>query len=219
MSARDIKWHEPHTVMILASKGSGKSTLIAEFLTNPDLYNQKYSKIFIFSPTFRGDPAYADIAMPEDQVFSTVEDEVLEYIVDMKLGEEFQGDNFLLVFDDIISDSNLKKSRILKELILNSRHYGEVDESTGVQAGVTLIFSTQHLTSIPPYIRQNMNVVIAFKTNNNNALKILWSEFGASFNYKDFLRIFNFATSEKYKFLMTDGITYWKNFEQIKMTR
>jgi hypothetical protein len=217
-TAKSIRWEIPHTVLILASKGSGKSTLIANFLTNPELYLKKYARVFIFSPTFKGDPSYAGITLPESQIFNTVEDPDIQGIVDMKMSPEYENENFLIVFDDIVSDRNIKKSAILKELILNSRHYGEVDEE-GIQHGFTLVFSTQHLTSIPPYVRQNMNIVITFKTNNNGALKILWSEFGASFNYKQFIKIFNFATSEKYHFLMTDGIDYFKDFQLMSIKR
>jgi hypothetical protein len=212
-----MDFEKPHTLMILASKGQGKSTLISQFLTNESLYMGKYSKVFVFSPTFRSDPAFTDLYIPDSQIFPSVEDEYLQEMIDLKMSTDYSLENFLIIFDDCISDKNIKGSRLLKQLLLNSRHYGDIDDE-GVQAGFSLIFSTQHLKSIPTYIRQNMNWVIAFKINNNDALRTLHSEYGASYSYNDFLKIMRVATSEKYSFLMTDGVTYYKKFTPMRIS-
>lgn len=212
-----MDFNKPFTMMIVASKGQGKSTLISTFLTNENLLRGKYAKVFIFSPTFKADPAFYDVYIPEEQIFQSIEDDDLHDIINLKMSDEYADDNFLIIFDDVISDKNIKKSAILKQLLLNSRHYGNIDEE-GTQAGFSLIFSTQHLKSIPTYIRQNMNYIIAFRTNNNIALKTLWEEYGASYDYNKFLQIFRFATNEKYCYLLTDGISYYKNFTKINVS-
>lgn len=216
MNEHIIDFGISHAALILAAKGSGKSTLIAEFLLNEELYKNKYAKVFIFSPTFRGDPAYSAVELPPEQVFSTVEDSDLETIIGLKMSDEYVDENFLIIFDDIVSDRNIRKSRVLKQLLLNSRHYGNTDDN-GIQKGFTLLYSTQHLTSLPTYIRQNLNLIIAFRTNNHSAIEILWKEYGASLSREQFLKIFRYCTQVKYNFLMTDGIEYYRNFSKLSV--
>lgn len=212
----DIKWDIPLSLGIIAPKGSGKSTLISNMLLDPNIFRNKYSKVFIYSPTFMGDPVYTEVDIPEEQIFSTIEDKDLQYMIDMKMSEEYMDDNFLIVFDDIISDKHIKSSSILKQLLLNSRHHGNYNEQTGEQAGFTIIYTTQHMKSIPAYARQNMSYVICFKTNNHESIKLLYQEYYASLSYDKFLKIYNYCTSEKYNFIMTDGTNIWKNYDLIK---
>lgn len=207
---------KPFTMMLIAQKGAGKSTLLNTLLTNPDLnIHKRYSKLFIFSSTFFGDPAF-QFEHPPEQVFPEIADDDLEEIIELKMSEFYEDENFLIVLDDVISDVNLRRSPVLKEMVLNSRHFGTVGDD-GTQYGFSFIITSQHLNSIPPYIRQNMNYIIVFRTNNDTALKVLYSEYFAGFNYKDFLKIFRYTTAKGHDFLLTNGIEYWRNFNKLKV--
>jgi hypothetical protein len=72
------------------------------------------------------------------------------------------------------------------------------------------------MKSLPSYARYNMNYVICYKSNNFDAIKLLYQEYYASLSYDKFLKIYNYCTNEKYTFIMTDGTNIWKNYDLIK---
>lgn len=211
------KFDKPFTLMITACKGSGKSTLLNTLITEQRLgIYQNYSKVWLFSPTFKDDPVFT-FELPDEQVFNDVSDMFLNMIIDDKMSDEESTENHLIIFDDCISDKNIKRSSILKQLILNSRHYGEYCEETEEQYGFSLIFSGQHQNSLPPYIRQNMNYTINFRTNNRKMIECMYNEYYAAYDFNKFMRLYNHCTSEQYNFIMTDGMRVWKNFDLMKV--
>lgn len=210
-----LDFQKVHTACICASKGQGKSTLINKLLTSPEIgYFQNYAKVYIISPTFHQDEAY-QFELSQDQISPEIDDEFLDGIIEEKMSDEFIDENFIILFDDCISDANMKRSKVLKQILLNSRHYGSTID--GVKHGITMIFLTQHLKSLPTYLRQNMNYLYFFNTANHDAMKTMYLEYFAFLSYKDFVRMFRMCTQEKYSFLLTDGVHYWKKFNRLQI--
>lgn len=202
-------------LFISSPRGSGKSTLLNFMLTDNRILKGKYAKVFIFSPTFEGDTAYSGISLPDDQIFDEILTESLEDIIELKMSDLYSEEDFLIVFDDIITkDIN---NETLKKIIVNGRHIGTYNEEKDREGGISIIISGQHIKSVCPKIRQNCSMIISFGMQNKNALKVLHEEYFARFTFKEFLKIFNFATKGKHDFIFNDGINIYKNFNKLKI--
>lgn len=211
----EFEFNQPHTLCIIGAKGSGKSYITNFLITSPQMgIFQQYKKVFIFSPTFQNDPSFS-FQLPDDQIFPTVDDEYLEYIIALKETDPYE--NYFILFDDVVSQKAMRSSKVLQNLILNSRHYGLVSEDTGNQFGISICCTSQHLHSLPPYLRENLNWILMFNTNNGKAVKILHEEFFASYPFQEFLKIFRYCTGEKHSFLLTNGIDHFKKFNRLKI--
>ncbi len=75
----------PFTLLLVAPKGSGKSTTILRLIygakrkgkktnnTHHKFYRNHFDKIFVFSPTWELDPKCARCKIPDDQLFDDPE--------------------------------------------------------------------------------------------------------------------------------------------------
>jgi hypothetical protein len=106
----------------------------------------------------------------------------------------------LLIYDDIIGNTDLHHaSPSLKSLFIKGRHYK-----------ISILITTQHLTSIPPICRTNCDAIVCGKLN-NASINILSNEFiSGDITNKDFLKMYNKNTNN-YNFVViqnnstTDG--------------
>lgn len=84
----------------------------------------------------------------------------------------------LLVFDDFASVQGLRYMELFNELSMNGRHYQ-----------ITVIFTTQKLTSAATSIRANADKVFIFYNINRNTLDLLYKEYGGEFRSETDFRL------------------------------
>ena len=69
----------------------------------------------------------------------------------------------LIIFDDVISDFKSKQLRDIQKLFYNSRHL--LKSKTNTKGNISIILSSQKLTSVPRQIRDTCNIIITFRLN------------------------------------------------------
>ena len=102
----------------------------------------------------------------------------------------------LIVFDDMIADIEYNKNfkRIIKELFYRVR-----------KINVSIVFITQCYFRALKDARLNSMHYILMKIGNKKELKIIAEEKSGNLDYKDFLKMYNYCTSEPYSFMTIDA--------------
>ena len=102
----------------------------------------------------------------------------------------------LIVFDDMIADIEYNKNfkRIIKELFYRVR-----------KINVSILFITQSYFRALKDARLNSTHYILMKVGNKKELKSIAEEKSGHLDYKDFLKMYNYCTSEPYCFMTIDA--------------
>ena len=187
----------PFFMVISGARGSGKTTLEINLL-----YNElagRFVKIYMFSSTFKVDPAYKVIQIPPEQVFDDYNDATVRKILKdaMEDGhEEEDKPPILIIFDDVVGSANFKKSittngtNALSLLALRGRHYN-----------ISCIVLTQCVRGISPEVRSNTDCAIVFSTTNEKELEAIFESYGFG-KKKTWMKLFTSITSTPRGFYM-----------------
>ena len=97
---------------------------------------------------------------------------------------------------------------IVKELFIRFR-----------KLNISIVFITQSYFRTPKDARLNSTHYILMKIGNKKELKSIAKENSGHLDFKDFLKICNYCTKERYSFLMVDTrptalVTFKKNFDE-----
>ena len=192
-----ILFQTPFRVLIVAPSNSGKTVLISNLISNPELPYRKIFKknIFIWSSTFslvdesfsmsdNIEPSNIYDEYNEESVM-TIVNEQMNHI--KKLGKKKCAD-LLFIFDDIINDLPPKKQSIMNKLFFSARHYC-----------INILLLSQQYKMCPRPVRLNASDIILFQTGNNSEMKIIAEEQAIDAN--EFIRIYKDATKEPFSFL------------------
>ena len=184
-------------MLVCGRPGSGKTTLILNLICKRGkMFNKKFDKVYVFSPsltTMKEDP-FGDL--PEDQVFTDLTEEnltgVLESIKDT-------GEKILFVMDDVVND--IKRSAGLSNLVakalMNRRHLA------GANGSASFIITTQVYNKIPAPIRKTASHIIVFHTKNKKELDTIFDEL-IIIPQKDFYEILKYCFDKKNHFMYID---------------
>jgi hypothetical protein len=158
----------PSKILIVGKSAiSGKSTVLSNLVNRPEYYGNDFEgdNIYLISGSTNSDEKIKNIIkfkkIPEENVFSYLDDEVLEFIMEQikeKYNEAIEEDekpkHSLVIFDDISYDSKMSKPKDDKigELVCNMRHYL-----------TTCIFTAQKMTQLSRTIRVNSIMNFIFK--------------------------------------------------------
>ena len=145
---------------------------------------------------------HAFIEYPNDM------NEVLENINNYNKNRD---EKVLIIFDDMIADimRSEKFKAIVKELFIRFR-----------KLNISIVFIIQSYFRTPKDVRLNSIQYILMKISNKNELKSIAEENSGHFDFKDFLKIYNYCTKEPYYFVMVDTRpTARVTFKKILMNR
>lgn len=149
--------------IIVAKRRSGKTTIMRQMLFEiKDWYNE----VYIFSKTIEFQCEGYDFVDKKNQIKGFDEKRMTdiwlsqkETVLKLKKAKVKQEDfpTILFIMDDIITEENLKKSKVLQDIFVLGRH-----------SNIAIIILSQNFCSLPPIMRKNVDLAIAFYLINRN---------------------------------------------------
>lgn len=177
--------------------GTGKTSLLLNLLCKRNkLYNNKFDKVYVWSPslgTVEGDPFGS---LPEEQMFTDLdEDNLKEVLQDI----EDSGEKVCFVMDDVVN--SIKKSpeieRILCMIAMNRRHL------CGAGGGVSLILTSQVYNKVSCPLRKCFSHLIQLNGKQRKELDSLAEEH-VCLPKDDFYKVVRHCFKKKHDFMYLD---------------
>ena len=184
-------------MLVCGRPGSGKTTLILNLVAKRGkLYNKKFDKIFVFSPSLMTleDNPFEDL--PPEQTDTELTEELLERSLDII---KDSGEKVLFILDDVVNDIKRTSAiqNTLSRMLMNRRHLA------GSGGSCSFIITTQVYNKIPAPIRKTASHIIIFHTKNKKELDTIFDEL-IIIPQKDFYQILKFCFDKKNHFLYID---------------
>ena len=189
----------PFSMVISGRSGSGKSQLLLNILSRPEMYGDYFHAILVFSPTANDlDDTYDALDIPKENFIKTFDSSMLQNILDNRKklikekGIEFVAKNsrVLLIFDDMIAEKKFLESPENLKLFTLLRHYL-----------CSVIILSQSFKKIPRSIRINANFLAIFPSLESEIMVLLEEVTPSGITKKDFRKVIDYCTSDKYSFL------------------
>ena len=184
-------------MLICGRPGSGKTSLILNLVAKRGkLYNKKFDRVYIFSPslmTMANNP-FKDL--PEEQLHTELTEENLSTTLE-EIKES--SEKILFILDDVVND--MKKSAgiqtLLSKMLMNRRHL------TGAGGSTSFIITSQVYNKIPAPIRKTASHIIIYHTKNKKELETIYDEL-IIVPLKDFYEILKYCFDKKHHFVYID---------------
>ena len=200
-------------MLLCGRPGSGKTTLVLNLVAKRGkMFNQKFDRVYIFSPSLGtlNDNPFESI--PDDQFFTELDVDILETVLeDIK----DSGDKVLFIMDDVVND--IKKSgalqRLIAKILMNRRHLA------GKGGSVAVMMTTQVYNKIPAPIRKTASHIFIYHTRNKKELDTIFDEL-ILIPKKEFYKILNYTFDKKNNFLYINinkdfNRMFHKNFNEL----
>lgn len=209
----------PFSMMITGSSGSGKTNLMINIMTRPELYGKYFHRIAIFSPTAgSADDMYKKLGpIPKENFIATMTPDHLESIIDhrKKLIEEkgiewvAKNDRMVLILDDVVAERNFLESPEALKMFALLRHYL-----------CSVIVMVQSYNKLPRALRLNANAIMVFPSLQSEIAVLKDEITPPGISKKDFEKVIEYATDGRYDFLYINrhadpGKRVRKNLDEI----
>jgi len=189
-----MKLKLPFLMYCSAPRGSGKTYFVVQQLVNPELYFQEFDRIFLFTPSIGDDDIYNILQLPAKQIFTEFDEGKIMKLIKKKKDEE----QWLFIFDDMISDKDFKNAKLTHLLAYNGRHMG-----------ISAIVTSQKSTAGSTAIRTNADACVIWRPRSYNEIEALYRDNAIeAMNKKEFHKLIMDNTVEKYSFVY---INYQEN--------
>lgn len=203
---------ESFCCLITGKRNSGKSKFIIDYLNE-----SKIKKYYIFSPTIDIDDSWKKLnkkskekIMYWNKLDSKIISEIMQQQKELK--NDDKAEQVLLVIDDFAFQ--LKKIKILEELVMTARHYF-----------INIFFTSQKYNFSSPVIRNNTSQKIFFMIDNNKEHEIIIEELESKYikpSLEDLLYFTSFNKPYHYLLMLSNkmGREYYEgnslNISKIK---
>tara|TARA_R110000737_G_scaffold164834_2_gene192441 strand:+ start:2437 stop:3183 length:747 start_codon:yes stop_codon:yes gene_type:complete len=183
-------------MLVCGKPASGKTSLILNLVCkNNKLYNKKFDRIYVFSPsliTMKDEP-FGDL--PSDQLFTDLKLPDLERVLaDIK----DSGEKILFIMDDVVNDmKNMGVLTMLNKMLMNRRHLA------GAGGSCSFIITTQIYNKIPITIRKTATNIILYQTKNKKEIETIYDEL-ILISKPDFFEILKYCFDKKFNFIYID---------------
>lgn len=203
-----------HFLLLCGRPGSSKTTLILNLIAKRGKnYNNKFDRVYVFSPslgTMDNNP-FEDL--PEDQVYTELNPENLQGVMD-DIADS--GDKVLLIIDDCVNDmrKNMEVERLMAKILMNRRHL------CGSGGSLSAWITSQVYNKIPAPVRKTASHIVMYNTKSKRELDTIFDE-TITIPKDDFYRILNYCFKGKYDFMFLDltkshkGM-FHRNFNKLK---
>ena len=208
----DNDW--PYRMLIIGPSGSGKTYVLLHLINNLHLID----KIYLYAKDIQ-EPKYEYLINKREQAgiknlddpkaFIEYSNDMNDVLDDINNYNKNRDKKVLIVFDDMIADIEYNKNfeRIIKELFHRAR---KID--------VSIVFIMQSYFRALKDARLNSTHYILMKIGNKKELKRIAKEKSGHLDNKDFLKMYNYRTTEPYSFMTIDArptatIPFKKNFD------
>ena len=190
----------PCRILIIGGSGSWKTNTLLDLIDNQpdvdkvylyakDLYDPKYQFLInkresIGLKRFNDPNAFSEYSNDMHDVYRNIND----YNPDKE-------NKILIVFDDMIADviNNKKLNSIVTELFIRVR-----------KLNISLVFITQSYFKVPKDVRLNTTHFFIMKIPNKGELQQIAINHSSDMDFKDFIKIYEKCTDERYSFLVDD---------------
>tara|TARA_R110000822_G_scaffold15855_2_gene54325 strand:+ start:120 stop:881 length:762 start_codon:yes stop_codon:yes gene_type:complete len=183
-------------LLICGRPGSGKTSLILNLIAKRGkLYNKKFDRIFVFSPSLMTMASNPFEELPEEQTFTSLDYGELETTLDLI---KDTGEKILFIMDDVVND--MKKMEIqttISKMLMNRRHLA------GAGGSCSFIITSQVYNKIPAPIRKTASHIIIYHTKNKKELDTIYDEL-IIIPIKDFYEILKYCFDKKHNFVYID---------------
>ena len=188
-----------HFLILTAPPRAGKSTRIQNCLCKKGkVYNRKFDKIYIVSPSMKTAKNNPFECIPEDQIENELTVDFLNRFYDEVEGS---GERVLLLLDDVVNDIRKNKGvdKSLAKILYNRRH---ITADGGDEAnGISVWLTSQVYNRIPLMIRKAANGIIAFKLKNVKEIMSIYDEFVVGMTKEQFMQVLKYVYKNPYDFL------------------
>ena len=180
----------PFRMLFIGPSGSGKTNTLLHLINNL----HPIDKIYLYAKDIN-EPKYEYLINKREQVgiknlndphaFIEYSDDIDDVLDDTNNYNKNRDKKILIVFDDTITDIeyNKKFKRKIKELFYRAR-----------KINVSIVFITQSYFRALKDARLTSTHYILMKIGNKKELKRIAEEKSGYFDYKDFLKIYNYCT-------------------------
>ena len=183
-------------MLISGKPQSGKTSLILNLICKSNkVYNKKFDRIYIFSPsliTLKDDPFEE---LPDNQKFNELTPQDLEQVLN---DISNTGEKILFIMDDVVND--MKKAgvlAILNKMLMNRRHLA------GAGGSASFIITTQIYNKIPITLRKTATQVILYSTKNKKEIDTIFDEL-ILIPKEDYYQILKYCFDKKHNFIYID---------------
>ena len=189
-SSEDNDW--PFRMLIIGPSGSGKTNTLLHLINNL----HPIDKIYLYAKDIH-EPKYEYLINKKEQAgiknlndlhaFIEYSDDMNYVLDDINNYNKNRDKKVLIVLDDMIADIEYNKNlkRIIKELFYRAR-----------KINVSVVFITQFYFRALKDARLNSKHYILMKIGNEEELKRIAEEKSGHFDYKDFLKMYNYYTRD-----------------------
>ena len=147
----------------------------------------------------------------DPHAFIEYSDDMNDVYADISNYNKKRENKVLIVFDDMIADTEYNKNlkKMIKELFYRGR-----------RMNISIVFITQCYFRALKDTRLNSTHYILMRIGNKKELQSIAEEKSRNIDYKDFLKMYNYCTSEPYCFMTIDArpnatMVFRKNFTEL----
>lgn len=183
-------------MLISGKPQSGKTSLILNLICKKNkVYNQRFDRIYVFSPsliTLKDDP-FGEL--PDNQKFTELTPQDLEQVINEISNT---GEKILFIMDDVVND--MKKNgvlTILNKMLMNRRHLA------GAGGSCSFIITTQIYNKVPITLRKTATQVILYQTKNKKEIDTIFDEL-ILIPKEDYYEILKYCFDKKHNFIYID---------------
>ena len=205
----DEDW--PFRMLIIGPSGSGKTNTLLHLINNLNK-TTPVDKIYVYAKDL-SEPKYEFLIknrknagikhFNDPTAFIECSNDMNDVYADISNYNKKRENKVLIVFDNMIADIGYKKNfkQIIKEL------------------NVSIVFITQCYFRVLKDARLNIMHYILMKIGNKKELKSIAEEKSGNLDYKHFLKMYDYCTSEPYSFMTIDArpnatMAFRKNFTE-----
>ena len=175
----------PFRMIVNAPSGSGKSNFIVNLIELFSKGDGTFSSIEIFCRC-RDEPLYQYLA---DKTKGGIK--IYEDLNELKnINTYDKTENHLVIWDDLVLTKDQSK---ISEFFLRGR-----------KQGISLIYLSQSYYAIPKMIRMNSNYLVILRLGQKRNLNMIMSELSLGVTKEQLIKIYNYATKDKFDVLMVD---------------